>query len=122
MGGTSNPPFFYVYQCFFRDLGVCLPFTQFECDFLNFINAAPCQLHPNIWGFLRAFQVLYSTLGIGLSLPVFLHFYQLKLGEPPHGWVSLNGSKARGLFSFTPSRIRASNRSSSEFCPRRSTR
>nr|KYP60926.1 hypothetical protein KK1_023347 [Cajanus cajan] len=47
VGGPSDPPFFYVYQCFFRDLGVCLPFTQFECDFLNFINSAACQLHPN---------------------------------------------------------------------------
>nr|KYP35655.1 hypothetical protein KK1_043296 [Cajanus cajan] len=100
MGGTPNTPFFYIYQCFFRDLGVCLPFSQFECDFLNFINMAPCQLHPNSWGFLRAFQVLCSALGIGLSLPVFLHFYQLKLGEPPLGWVSLNRSKAGGLFSL----------------------
>nr|KYP55907.1 hypothetical protein KK1_002134 [Cajanus cajan] len=42
MGSSSDPPHFYVYQCIFRDLGVCLPFTQFECDFLNFINSAPC--------------------------------------------------------------------------------
>nr|KYP65726.1 hypothetical protein KK1_011988 [Cajanus cajan] len=42
MGSSSDPPHFYVYQCLFRDLGVCLPFTQFECDFLNFINSAPC--------------------------------------------------------------------------------
>nr|KYP34574.1 hypothetical protein KK1_044455 [Cajanus cajan] len=120
MGGTSNPPFFYMYQCFFRDLGIWLPFTQFECNFLNFVNLAHCQLHPNSWGFLRAFQVLCSTLGIGLSLPVFLHFYQLKLGVPPYGWVSLNGSKVGG-FLFTPSLTRISNKSSSGFCPRRST-
>nr|KYP33856.1 hypothetical protein KK1_045258 [Cajanus cajan]KYP33858.1 hypothetical protein KK1_045260 [Cajanus cajan] len=55
MGGTSNPPFFYMYQCFFRDLGVFLPFSQFEYDLLNFVNSAPCQLHPDSWGFLRAF-------------------------------------------------------------------
>nr|KYP35311.1 hypothetical protein KK1_043660 [Cajanus cajan] len=100
MGSTSDPPFFYMYQCFFRDLGVCLPFTQFECDFLNFVNSAPCQLHPNSWGFLRAFQVLCSTLGIEVSLPIFLHFYQLKLGVPLYGWASLSGSKAGGLFSL----------------------
>nr|KYP65352.1 hypothetical protein KK1_011585 [Cajanus cajan] len=100
MGSTSDPPFFYMYQCFFRDLGVCLPFTQFECDFLNFVNSDPCQLHPNSWGFFRAFQVLCSTLGIGLSLPVFLHFYRLKLGIPPYGWASLSGSKAGRLFSL----------------------
>nr|KYP47393.1 hypothetical protein KK1_031007 [Cajanus cajan] len=100
MGSSSDPPHFYVYQCHFRDLSICLPFTQFECDFLNFVNSAPCQLHPNSWGFLRAFQVLCSTLGVGLSLPIFLHFYQLKLGVLPYGWASLSDSKAGGLFSL----------------------
>nr|KYP63717.1 hypothetical protein KK1_018297 [Cajanus cajan] len=100
MGSSTDPPHFYVYQCFFRDLGVCLPFTQFECDLLNFINSAPCQLHPNSWRFLQTFQVLCSVLGIGVSLPVFLHFYQLKIGVPPYGFLSLSGSKDGGLFSL----------------------
>nr|KYP72868.1 hypothetical protein KK1_005472 [Cajanus cajan] len=99
MGRSTDSPHFYVYQCFFRDLGVCLPFTQFECDFLNFINAAPCQLHPNSWGFLRAFQVLCTVLGIEVSLRVFLHFYQLKMGVPPYGILSLSGSRDGGLFT-----------------------
>nr|KYP65480.1 hypothetical protein KK1_011716 [Cajanus cajan] len=89
-----------MYQCFFRDLGVRLPFTQFECDFLDFINSAPCQLHPNNWGFLRVFQVLCTVLGIEVSLPVFLHFYQLKLGVPPYGILSLNGGRDGGLFTL----------------------
>nr|KYP45288.1 hypothetical protein KK1_033163 [Cajanus cajan] len=89
-----------MYHCFFRDLGVCLPFTQFECDFLNFVNSAPCQLHPNSWGFLRAFQVLCTVLGIEVSLPVFLHFYQLKVGVPPYGILSLSGSRDGGLFTL----------------------
>nr|KYP38158.1 hypothetical protein KK1_040612 [Cajanus cajan] len=99
MGRSTDPPHFYVYQCFFRDLGVCLRFTQFECDFLNFINSAPCQLHPNSWGFLRAFQVLCTVLGIEVSLRVFLHFYQLKMGAPPYGILSLSGSRDGGLFT-----------------------
>nr|KYP43970.1 hypothetical protein KK1_034554 [Cajanus cajan] len=100
MGSSTDPPHFYVYQCFFRDLGVRLPFTQFECDFLNYINATPSQLHPNSWGFLRAFQVLCTVLGIEVSLRVFLHFYQLKLGVPPYGVLSLNGGKDGGLFTL----------------------
>nr|KYP42889.1 hypothetical protein KK1_035703 [Cajanus cajan] len=99
MGGSTDPPHFYVYQCFFRDLGIRLPFTQFECDFLNFINSAPCQLHPNSWGFLRAFQVLCTVLGMDVSLRVFLHFYQLKIGAPPYCILSLSESKAGGLFT-----------------------
>nr|KYP60947.1 hypothetical protein KK1_023370 [Cajanus cajan] len=106
----SDPPLFYVYQCLFRDLGVCLPFSQFECDFLNFINTAPCQLHSNSWGFLRAFQVLCSALGIEVSLPVFLHFYQLKMGVPPYGLMSLSGVRMGVYFPFTPSHIKISNK------------
>nr|KYP76326.1 hypothetical protein KK1_020561 [Cajanus cajan] len=100
MGKSTDPPHFYVYQCFFRDLGICLPFTQFECDFLNFVNLAPCQLHPNSWGFLRAFQVLCSALGIEVSLRVFLHFYQLKIGVSPYGVLSLSGRTDGGLFTL----------------------
>nr|KYP43934.1 hypothetical protein KK1_034616 [Cajanus cajan] len=100
MGKSTNSPHFYMYHCFFRDLGVFLPFTQFECDFLNFFNSAPCQLHPNSWGFLRAFQVLCSVLGVEVSLPVFLHFYQLKIGVPPYGILSLSGSGDGGLFTL----------------------
>nr|KYP58587.1 hypothetical protein KK1_014001 [Cajanus cajan]KYP58591.1 hypothetical protein KK1_014005 [Cajanus cajan] len=89
-----------MYHCFFRDLGVFLPFTQFECYFLNFVNSAPYQLHPNSWGFLRAFQVLCTVLEIEVSLRVFLHFYQLKLGVPLYGILSLSGSRDGGLFTL----------------------
>nr|KYP67970.1 hypothetical protein KK1_021587 [Cajanus cajan] len=100
MGKSTGSLHFYVYQCFFRDLGVRLPFTQFECDFLNYINAAPSQLHPNSWDFLRAFQVLCTMLGMEVSLRVFLSFYQLKSGVPPYGVLSLNGGKDGGLFTL----------------------
>nr|KYP33133.1 hypothetical protein KK1_046030 [Cajanus cajan] len=100
MGESTGSPHFYVYQCFFRDLGIRLPFTQFECNFLNYINATPSQLHPNSWGFLRAFQVLCTVLGIEVSLRVFLSFYQLKSGAPPYGVLSLNGGKDGGLFTL----------------------
>nr|KYP50826.1 hypothetical protein KK1_027391 [Cajanus cajan] len=100
MGKSIDSPHFYMFWCFFRDLGIRLPFTQFECDFLNHVNAAPYQLHPNSWGFLRAFEVLCTVLGIEVSLLVFLHFYQLKLGVPPYGILSLNGGKGGGLFTL----------------------
>nr|KYP60392.1 hypothetical protein KK1_022796 [Cajanus cajan] len=85
MAGTLNTPFFYMYQCFFRDLGVCLPFMQFECDFLNFVNVAPYQLHPNSWGFLRTFQVLCSALGMGCRCPFFFIFTNSNWANLP--WV-----------------------------------
>nr|KYP55885.1 hypothetical protein KK1_002111 [Cajanus cajan] len=41
-----------------------------------------------------------EALGIEVSLPVFLHFYQLKLGVPPYGLLSLSGSRDGGLFTL----------------------
>nr|KYP34008.1 hypothetical protein KK1_045076 [Cajanus cajan] len=93
-------PFFYMYRCLFKDLGVSVPFNPFECSFLSHVNVAPSQLHLNSWGFLRAFQVLCSVLGIEVLLAKFIHFYQLKLGDPPLGWLFLSGSKEGGLFSL----------------------
>nr|KYP55437.1 hypothetical protein KK1_001649 [Cajanus cajan] len=90
--------YIYMYHCVFRDLGVVIPFTPFECEFLRRINVAPSQLHPNSWGFLRAFQILCSVMEMNPSLGTFMHFYQLKLGEPPFGWISLSGSSNGGLF------------------------
>nr|KYP71788.1 hypothetical protein KK1_011061 [Cajanus cajan] len=89
-----------MYQCVFKDLGVVIPFTPFECEFLKKINVAPSQLHPNSWGFLRAFQILCSVMGMNPSLGTFMHFYQLKLGEPPFGWISLSGSSNGGFLQI----------------------
>ncbi|XP_029125024.1 uncharacterized protein LOC109788159 [Cajanus cajan] len=97
---STSPPHVYMYQCLFRDLGVVIPFTPFEFEFLKKINVAPSQLHPNSWGFVLIFQILCSVMGIKLSLGVFMHFYQIKLGEPPFGWVSLSGSSNVGLFQI----------------------
>nr|KYP69820.1 hypothetical protein KK1_009026 [Cajanus cajan] len=97
---ATTPPYIYMYQCLCRDLGVTFPFTPFECELLKKINVAPSQLHPNSWGFVRAFQILCAVMGIESSLGIFMHFYQIKLGEPPYGWVSLSGSSHGGLFQI----------------------
>ena len=52
---VDGRPFFYVYDFFFGQLGITLPFTQFETDLLWSCNVAPSQLHPNSWGFVKIF-------------------------------------------------------------------
>ncbi|KAL2320750.1 hypothetical protein Fmac_029719 [Flemingia macrophylla] len=42
-------PSFYVYDCWFRDLEVKLPFDDFTFSVLWTLNVAPTQLHPNSW-------------------------------------------------------------------------
>ncbi|KAJ1399700.1 hypothetical protein SESBI_30118 [Sesbania bispinosa] len=43
------------------DLGVRLPFSNFEVSILRYLNIAPSQLHPNAWGFIRSFMALLHT-------------------------------------------------------------
>ncbi|XP_045796475.1 uncharacterized protein LOC123890815 [Trifolium pratense] len=70
--------FTYVYYCTFLKLGVCLPFTDFQCEILNTLNVAPTQLHPNCWGFIRAFEILCGGLGLPLSTYSFFSCFQAK--------------------------------------------
>ncbi|MED6142797.1 hypothetical protein PIB30_000996 [Stylosanthes scabra] len=69
--------FIYMYECLFSKLGVRVPFTQFEQDVLYECRVAPSQLHPNSWGFMKAFQTACWYLYLDLSLRVFFYFFHL---------------------------------------------
>ncbi|MED6134934.1 hypothetical protein PIB30_041585 [Stylosanthes scabra] len=56
LGHPEERYFIYMYECLFSKLGVRVPFTQFEQDILFECRVAPTQLHPNSWGFMKAFQ------------------------------------------------------------------
>ncbi|MED6130905.1 hypothetical protein PIB30_005196 [Stylosanthes scabra] len=56
LGHPEERHFIYMYECLFSKLGVRVPFTQFEQDVLFECRVAPTQLHPNSWGFMKAFQ------------------------------------------------------------------
>jgi len=47
--------FFFVYNTFFADLHITLPFDNFTMGVLRILNVAPTQLHPNSWVALQAF-------------------------------------------------------------------
>lgn len=70
--------FTFVYETMFTKLGVKLPFSDFECGMLRALNIAPSQLHPNSWGFLRAFTILCHGIGSEPSVGLFLSFFQAK--------------------------------------------
>ncbi|MED6206299.1 hypothetical protein PIB30_025360 [Stylosanthes scabra] len=69
--------FIYMYECLFSKLGVRVPFTQFEQDVLYECRVAPSQLHPNSWGFMKAFQTACWYLHLDLSLRAFFYFFHL---------------------------------------------
>ena len=55
---TNGVPFTFIYSAIFKRLRLRLPFTFFEKELLTELNVAPCQLHSNAWGFIRAFEIL----------------------------------------------------------------
>ncbi|MED6159893.1 hypothetical protein PIB30_046483 [Stylosanthes scabra] len=48
----------FVYEPIFTKVGVRVPFSEFEIEVLNGCEVAPSQIHPNSWGFIRAYEVV----------------------------------------------------------------
>lgn len=68
---------FYMYHTNFTELGVLLPFSSFQMAILNFLRVAPSLLHPNSWGFIRAFELFYQTYNLLCTVRTFLHFFSV---------------------------------------------
>ncbi|QHO35921.1 uncharacterized protein DS421_9g279430 [Arachis hypogaea] len=88
-----------MYSCLFTELGIRLPFTDFECGVLYWLNCAPTQLHPNSWGFVRAFQLLMDVLELPPSLRLFFSLFQAK-GVGRGLWVNLSSYPCRSIFAL----------------------
>ena len=95
----SPQKFTYMYVTLFEKLGLRLPFNTFEKELLTILNVSPCQLHPNSWAFIRAFQILCTHFGITPSSSMFLYFFELRA---PHKQllVSLSGVSDRALLTL----------------------
>ncbi|MCI00895.1 hypothetical protein A2U01_0021919, partial [Trifolium medium] len=55
---SEEPHHFYMYTSVLQVLNIWLPLTSFEGTMLRLLNVAPCQLHPNSWAFIKAFEVV----------------------------------------------------------------
>ncbi|CAL5184260.1 unnamed protein product [Lathyrus oleraceus] len=94
----NEPHFIYMYEFLFEKLLISLPFSKFQCDVLATLNVAPSQLHPNTWGFIRAFEILCSCVGVEPSPNKFLYFFQVKVSGKV-GWISASGRSGRRLLN-----------------------
>lgn len=54
---------FFMYSIMVNELRVRPPFTKFEQQVLRMLRAAPSQLHPNGWAFVRAFEIVMEAFG-----------------------------------------------------------
>ena len=95
---NDGVPFFYFYQVVFKSIGVRLPFSRFERELLTEINAAPAQLYPNSWAFVKAFDILFGFLGSAPSVDIFLHFFEVKR-QRNNLWVTFSNVPGRVLLT-----------------------
>jgi hypothetical protein len=63
------------------------------------LHIAPIQLHPNSWGFAKAYQIICVALGLTPSIDVFFSFYHLKSFNADR-LVSLCALPNRTLFAL----------------------
>ena len=72
--GRENAPqyFFFVYNTFFSNLHITLPFDDFTMGVLRILNVALTQLHPNSWAALRRFEFFVIFLSSFLHPVIFI--------------------------------------------------
>ncbi|GAU44255.1 hypothetical protein TSUD_400010 [Trifolium subterraneum] len=75
---TREPHYFYMYTHVFQTLNLWLPFTPFESQILKAMNVAPCLLHPNSWAFVKAFEIVCTSLDLVPTVGTFFCFFQVK--------------------------------------------
>ena len=61
----------------FREMGLCLPLSDFEVAILRHLHVALSQLHPNGITFMRAFQIVCDYLKIGATIPLFFYCFHI---------------------------------------------
>jgi len=86
--GRENAPhnFFFVYNTFFVDLHITLPFDNFTMGVLRILNVAPTQLHPNSWAALQVFRLLCRIFKLEPTPESFLYYYNTRPSTPV-GWL-----------------------------------
>ena len=94
---STEPPFFFMYNCLFFYLHVSLPFDTFTVDVLRALNVAPSQLYSNTWASMQTFRVVCRTFGVRPVANCFLHFYTSHPSDPV-GWHSLVSRAGSVLF------------------------
>jgi hypothetical protein len=103
---TQTPHSFYMYTSIIDSFNIWLPFTPFEVLMLKTLNVAPCQLSPNSWGYMKAFEL--ACLGLEIEKPfvaVFFSFFTIK-SVSPDSQVYLSSQPTRKRFQLYASILR----------------
>ncbi|MED6124800.1 hypothetical protein PIB30_062320 [Stylosanthes scabra] len=98
----------FVYEPIFTKVGVQIPFSEFEIEVLNACEVAPSQIHPNSWGFIRAYEVVCREFGFPTSLGVFHHLFKLTkpFSKDKQQWLSFRANQGRKVFEMNEESVR----------------
>jgi len=96
---NCGKPFFFLYQTMLKQIGLRLPFSDFERELLTEINVVRAQLHSNSWAFIKVFEILNGYLGRPPSVDIFLHFFEVKKQRKTL-WVSFSGVAGRIILTL----------------------
>ncbi|MED6138809.1 hypothetical protein PIB30_078015 [Stylosanthes scabra] len=79
-----------------------------KVEVLSEYMVAPSQIHPNAWGFIRAYEVVCREFGCPTSLSVFLHLFKLTkpFSKDKQQWLSLRAHQSRKVFEMNEESVR----------------
>lgn len=69
-----------LYEYLFSNLDVRFPFTAFEVGVLNYLMAAPSQLHLSGWEYMKVYQFWCEHLKGKPSIVLFFHLFYFNWG------------------------------------------
>ncbi|MED6113297.1 hypothetical protein PIB30_069488 [Stylosanthes scabra] len=98
----------FVYEPIFTKVGVRVPFSEFEIEVLNGYEVVPSQIHPNSWGFIRAYEVICREFRFPTSLGVFHHLFKLTkpFSKDKQQWLSFRANQGRKVFEMNEESVR----------------
>lgn len=94
--GDSFTPYFYLNLHVIHELGVLIPFTPFEANFLETASVSIFQITPNVWSIIRAFEIICYLSSVVPIVGKVISFYDIEI-LPIFGWVNLHYLLARDL-------------------------
>ncbi|CAI8614964.1 unnamed protein product [Vicia faba] len=75
-----------MYDIVFWEMGLQLPFSDFQMVIFWHLRLAPSELHSNGVTFMRGFEIVYNCLKIGAIIPLFFYCFHLQKRKVDGKW------------------------------------